>query len=75
MDITCSRCEKTAPGLGHAPFKDDLGKKIQASVCAGCWSEWQTNQVNVINEHRISLRDAKGQNALVTHMKEFLKIS
>jgi Fe-S cluster biosynthesis and repair protein YggX len=75
MDITCSKCGNKAPGLGHPPFKDDLGKLIQTSVCAGCWSEWQTNQVNVINEHRISLRDASGQETLVKHMKEFLKIS
>ena len=73
--VQCARCGQSKPGLPQPPFNDDLGQSIQAAVCASCWGEWLKAQINVINENRISLRDQKGQAALVRHMKEFLKLA
>jgi len=73
--VRCSRCGESKAALAAAPFGSDLGRRIQSAVCASCWGEWQAAQLNVINEHRISLRDQAGQDALVRHMKEFLKLA
>lgn len=72
--VRCSRCGESKPALDQPPFGNELGGRIQSSVCASCWNEWQSSQINVINEHRISLRDRAGQEALVRLMKEFLKL-
>jgi len=72
--VRCSRCGESRTALGNPPLAGELGARIQSAVCASCWSEWQASQINVINEHRISLRDRKGQETLIRMMKEFLKI-
>lgn len=67
--------------LGHAeqlrrpPTSDDLGRRIHATICAGCWGEWLRNQsVKVINELRLDLSSERGQAEYDRYMHEFLGI-
>lgn len=58
--------------LAAAPMNDELGKRIQESVCADCWNEWLRNfSIKVINEMRLDLSTERGQEVYDQVMKEF----
>ena len=55
------------------PMNDELGRRIQASICADCWTEWFRNySIKVINEMRLDLSTEKGQEVYDQLMREFL---
>jgi len=59
--------------LPKPPMNDDLGRRIQASICADCWTEWFRNySIKVINEMRLDLSTEKGQEVYDQIMREFL---
>jgi tetratricopeptide (TPR) repeat protein len=59
--------------LPAPPMNDDLGRRIQASICADCWTEWFRNySIKVINEMRLDLSTEKGQEVYDQIMREFL---
>ncbi len=70
--VKCSRCGEEREGLDAPPLPGPLGKKVQDSVCAQCWAEWETAEVMVINELKLNFMDPAAQATLKTHMKEFL---
>src|SRR5262245_57209469 len=64
---------RLARQLPAAPFNDELGQRIQQSVCADCWNDWLRNySVKVINELRLDLSTEHGQAAYDQNMREFL---
>jgi Fe-S cluster biosynthesis and repair protein YggX len=59
--------------LPKPPMSDDVGRRIQASICADCWNEWFRNySIKVINEMRLDLSTEKGQEVYDQIMREFL---
>jgi Fe-S cluster biosynthesis and repair protein YggX len=59
--------------LPAPPMSDEVGKRIHATVCAGCWEEWFRNySVKVINELRLDLSTERGQEEYDRYMREFL---
>jgi tetratricopeptide (TPR) repeat protein len=59
--------------LSSPPFNDDLGRRIQQSVCAECWNAWvRTYSIKVINELRLDLSTDHGQQEYDRYMLEFL---
>jgi tetratricopeptide (TPR) repeat protein len=59
--------------LPAPPFRDELGQRIQAAVCADCWNDWLRNySVKVINELRLDLSTEHGQAEYDRYMREFL---
>jgi tetratricopeptide (TPR) repeat protein len=61
--------------LPAAPFRDELGERIHASVCADCWNDWLRNySIKVINELRLDLSTEHGQAEYDRYMREFLGI-
>jgi tetratricopeptide (TPR) repeat protein len=59
--------------LPNPPFRDELGQRIQAAVCADCWNDWLRNySVKVINELRLDLSTEHGQAEYDRYMREFL---
>jgi Fe-S cluster biosynthesis and repair protein YggX len=59
--------------LPAPPMNDELGQRIQASICADCWTEWFRNySIKVINEMRLDLSTEKGQEVYDQIMREFL---
>ncbi len=59
--------------LPSPPINDDLGRRIQANICADCWTEWFRNySIKVINEMRLDLSTEKGQEVYDQVMREFL---
>jgi Fe-S cluster biosynthesis and repair protein YggX len=59
--------------LARPPLPDEVGARIQATICADCWDYWFRNfSIKVINELRLDLSTEAGQNEYDRHMKEFL---
>jgi Fe-S cluster biosynthesis and repair protein YggX len=59
--------------LPAPPFNDDLGRRIQQSICADCWNDWLRNySIKVINELRLDLSTEHGQAEYDRYMREFL---
>jgi Fe-S cluster biosynthesis and repair protein YggX len=71
---TCRRCSRPNPRMAEAPFLNDLGKRIQETICQSCWREWFAMSIKVINEYRLNLLSPQGNQVYETHMKEFLGI-
>jgi Fe-S cluster biosynthesis and repair protein YggX len=62
--------------LASPPLPDDLGRRIQESICADCWDYWFRNfSIKVINELRLDLSTEHGQEEYDRHMREFLGFS
>ena len=70
--VTCMRCGRSAEGLPFPPYPDELGARIQQSICAGCWRDYMERQKMVINEYRLDLMDPRAQEILTRDMIEFL---
>jgi Fe-S cluster biosynthesis and repair protein YggX len=59
--------------LDKPPINDDLGRRIQDSVCADCWQDWLRNySIKVINELRLDLSTERDQDKYDQIMKDFL---
>jgi tetratricopeptide (TPR) repeat protein len=59
--------------LPEPPMNDELGGRIQATVCADCWNDWLRNySIKVINELRLDLSSERGQDEYDRYMREFL---
>ncbi|MBI3409209.1 MAG: Fe(2+)-trafficking protein [Planctomycetes bacterium] len=62
--------------LAKPPMNDELGRKIQASVCADCWEYWLRNMsIKVINEMRLDLSDEKSVEIYDQIMRETLGLT
>jgi tetratricopeptide (TPR) repeat protein len=73
----CQRPGCIAGGFGRKlekpPFNDELGRRIQESVCADCWEDWRRNySIKVINELRLDLSSERGAEEYDRYMREFL---
>jgi tetratricopeptide (TPR) repeat protein len=73
------RCQR--PGCFHGsharqlaspPTNDDLGRRVQTTICADCWNLWLRDfSVKVINELRLDLSTERGQEIYDQTMMEF----
>lgn len=70
--IQCSRCGQSAAPLTKAPFRNELGERIQAEICAGCWQEWLQHQTLLINHYGLDPRDAKAREFLYAQIRAVL---
>jgi tetratricopeptide (TPR) repeat protein len=73
----CQRPGCVSGGHGHMlarpPFSEELGKRIQETVCAECWEDWRRNySIKVINELRLDLSTERGAEEYDRYMREFL---
>ena len=58
--------------LPSPPMSDELGRRIQANICADCWQDWLRNySIKVINELRLDLSREEHQAMYDQYMKEF----
>jgi Fe-S cluster biosynthesis and repair protein YggX len=59
--------------LTAPPMSDEVGQRIQQTICADCWNEWLRNySIKVINELRLDLSTERGQAEYDRYMLEFL---
>jgi Fe-S cluster biosynthesis and repair protein YggX len=70
--ITCRRCGKDAAPLDKPPFRNELGERIHAEICAPCWQEWLTHQTLLINHYGLDPRDRAARNFLYEQIEQML---
>jgi Fe-S cluster biosynthesis and repair protein YggX len=72
--VHCCRCGIVAPSMAAQPFKGDIGERLLANVCQGCWQEWVAMGIKVINELRLDFSHPEAGKVYDTHMIEFLQL-
>lgn len=70
--VHCARLGRELPGLEEPPFPGELGQRIYANVSRQAWDAWQVRQMEVINEHGLSLVDPQARDVLLGEMEQFL---
>jgi Fe-S cluster biosynthesis and repair protein YggX len=70
--FVCERCENEGIPLPYAPFRNELGERIQAEICQSCWAEWLKYQTMLINHHGLNLRDPDAKKFLMEQTERFL---
>ena len=71
--ITCRRCGRDdAPVQGRAPFKNELGERLLATVCGDCWQDWLKHQTSLINHYGLDPRDAEAREFLYAQVEAVL---
>jgi Fe-S cluster biosynthesis and repair protein YggX len=74
--VTCSRCRREHAALERRPpLPAPLADEVVARVCAECWSEWEQNEVKVINELRLNFMDPRSADLLHQQLREFLALA
>lgn len=70
--ITCRRCGEEAPRLEKAPFRNELGERVHASICQACWKDWLEHQTLLINHYGLDPRDPKAREFLYKQVEQVL---
>ncbi len=70
--LTCSRCSERRAPLEAAPFKDELGARIQSSICQVCWDAWLKRQMQLINHYALDVRTPEARDFLRRNVEAFL---
>lgn len=70
--IHCRRCGENAPPLSRPPFRNELGDRIAAEVCADCWKDWLQHQTLLINHYGLDPREPKARAFLYEQIEQVL---
>jgi Fe-S cluster biosynthesis and repair protein YggX len=68
----CARCDGKGEQLALAPIPTELGQRVLDEICAGCWKEWQTKQMQLINHFGLDVSNPDSHDFLFDNMKIFL---
>lgn len=69
--IQCRRCGE-GPKLERLPFRNELGERIGAEICANCWKDWLQHQTLLINHYGLDPRDQKSRDFLYGQIESVL---
>ena len=70
--LACRRCGAGAPPLEKPPFRNELGARIHAEICAECWKEWLQHQTLLINHYGLDPRNAEARAFLYGQVEQVL---
>ena len=71
--ISCrNHSGETRPRLERAPFRSELGERIQREVCADCWGDWLRHQALLINHFGLNPRRAEAREFLYGQVRAVL---
>jgi len=71
-EIQCVRCGQTNPQLKRPPFRNELGERIQSSICMLCWDQWLRYQTALINHYGLDVRDREARDFLTANLEAYL---
>jgi Fe-S cluster biosynthesis and repair protein YggX len=69
--ILCQKMQQEGDALERAPYPGELGKRIQASICAQAWQDWLAHQTMLINENRLNPLDPNARTFLEQEMEKY----
>ena len=70
--IFCRKYQAELPAMEKPPFPGPAGEKIQQTVSAQAWQEWQQHQTMLINEKHLNMRDVESRKFLADEREKFL---
>lgn len=70
-EIFCHKLQKQGMALERAPYPGELGKRVQAEICAEAWQNWLGHQTMLINENRLNPLDPNARSFLETEMSKY----
>ncbi len=70
-EIFCQKLQKQGKALERAPYPGELGKRIQAEICAEAWLDWLGHQTMLINENRLNPLDPNARTFLESEMEKY----
>ena len=53
-------------------FRNELGARILAQICSGCWKDWLQHQTLLINHYGLDPRDKKARAFLYEQIEQVL---
>lgn len=71
-EFACRRCGRPGPQLTKAPFRNELGERLLASICKVCWNEWLQHQTMLINHHGLDVRNKAARDFLTANLEAAL---
>jgi Fe-S cluster biosynthesis and repair protein YggX len=71
-EFVCARCGRAGEPLEKPPLRNELGERVHASICRGCWDEWLRYQTQLINHYGLDVRDREAKDFLMRNMEAFL---
>jgi len=60
--------------MAEAPLPNELGQKVFAQVCEGCWEEWVRHQLMLMNEYRLDPMNDEHSKFLDEEMVKFFAL-
>lgn len=71
-ETSCVRCGEVGARLERPPFRNELGERVQNSICQSCWGDWLGQQTALINHYGLDVRDKPAREMLLGNMEAFL---
>lgn len=69
--VNCKKYGKELPGLALPPYPGPKGQEIYESVSQQAWTDWQAQQVMLINEKQLSMANGDDRKYLQAEMDKF----
>ena len=69
--VNCAKLGKELPGIPYKPFNNELGQRIYDNVSQQGWMLWVEFSKKIVNEYRLDLTSAHGQQILLDQAEEF----
>jgi Fe-S cluster biosynthesis and repair protein YggX len=69
--IQCVKLGREAEGFEKAPIKGEVGQKIYDHVSKEAWQGWLEHSKMLINEYRLDLTSANGQQVWFSELDKY----
>lgn len=69
--VQCVKLGREAEGLDKPPLKGEVGQKIFDSVSKEGWKLWLEHSKMLINENRLDVTSAQGQELWMSELDKF----
>jgi len=69
--VKCAKLGQELPGMLYKPFKNELGQRIYDSISQEAWRQWIEFSKMIVNEYRLDLTSAQGQQLLMEQAEKF----
>ncbi len=69
--IHCIKLGRDAEGFEKPPIKGDVGQKIYDNVSKEAWQGWLEHSKMLINEYRLDLTSANGQQVWFSELDKY----
>ncbi len=69
--VKCVKLGQELPGMMYKPFKNELGQRIYDSVSQQAWMMWLEYSTRIVNEFRLDVGSASGQQLLFEQAEQF----